>query len=72
MKNFEHSGKILIWSKLIIFSHSVAVKFVDEEPPTIRVNKFQKWKASPFCEWQYLFQIVTNDENCFHHSTHRI
>lgn len=44
MKNFEFVSKILaeIASKLIIDGHPVVAEFVNEDPPTVTVNKSQE------------------------------
>ena len=60
IKMFQQAGRILteMRSKLIIDGHPVIAEFLDEEPPTITVIKYQKLNANHVREFQFLLQLL--------------
>lgn len=60
IKMFQQAGRILteMRSKLIIDGHPVIAEFLDEEPPTITVIKYQKLNANHVRELQFLLQLL--------------
>ena len=67
MKNFELVSKILaeIASKLIRDGHPIVAEFVNEDPPTVTVNKSQEWKGNHVCKAQYLLQIIKRTDKSY-------
>ena len=66
-KTFMHAGQILaeIWSGMIIDSHPVLAKYMNEKAEEEILKKSLEWKSNHIGESKYFFQIVKcQDKNC--------